>query len=223
MLRSATGVPDSGWSAARRRLVDRLVASGIRDPRVLDAFGAVPRHRFVPEILRSDSYRDVALPIGEGQTISAPGIVALMTEALGLRGSERVLEVGTGSAYQTAILSRLGGHVISIERVGRLAASARSALDALGVTNVVVHLGDGTLGRAADAPYDAILVTAGGPDVPMPLLEQLAPGGCLVGPFGARREQMLLRVCRQPDGRLTRTVLARCCFVDLIGAHGWAA
>jgi protein-L-isoaspartate(D-aspartate) O-methyltransferase len=223
VLRAASGVPDTGWSAARRRLVDRLVASGIHDPRVLDAFGVVPRHRFVPAELRSDSYREVALPIGDGQTISAPAIVALMTEALGLRGHEKVLEVGTGSAYQTAILSRLAGSVLSIERVGRLAVTARSRLDELGVTNVVVQLGDGTLGRAIDAPYDAILVTAGGPDVPTPLLEQLAPGGCLVGPFGEKREQILLRIRRRPEGRFTREVLARCCFVELIGAHGWAA
>jgi protein-L-isoaspartate(D-aspartate) O-methyltransferase len=204
-------------------MAERLASAGIRDPRVLEAFAAVPRHRLVPEVLRGKAYRDVALPIGDGQTISAPSVVAAMTEALGLTGSETVLEVGTGSGYQAAILSRLAARVISIERLPRLAASARTALDALGVSNVIVYLGDGSEGRPQDAPFDAIVVTAGGPEVPPPLLAQLAPGGALVGPFGAREEQDLLRVRRLARGGFEREVIGRCRFVDLVGSHGWAA
>jgi protein-L-isoaspartate(D-aspartate) O-methyltransferase len=207
----------------RQRMVERLAAGGIGDPRVLDAFLGVPRHRLVSEALRARAYQDVALPIGEGQTISAPGVVAAMTQALGLAGHETVLDVGTGSGYQAAILSQLAARVVSIERVGRLAAAARRALDSLGVSNVLVYLGDGSLGRPADAPYDAIVVAAGGPEVPVPLLEQLRPGGRLVGPFGSRAEQSLLRIERGADGSFQREVIGRCRFVDLVGIHGWAA
>jgi protein-L-isoaspartate(D-aspartate) O-methyltransferase len=204
-------------------MVERLAAAGISAPRVLDAFLAVPRHRLVSEALRGRAYSDVALPIGVGQTISAPGVVATMTQALALEGHETVLDVGTGSGYQAAILSRLAARVVSVVRVGRLAASARRALDHLGVSNVVVYLGDGSLGRAADAPYDAIVVAAGGPEVPQPLLEQLGPGGRLVGPFGSREEQRLLRITRVADGSFESEVNGRCRFVDRVGAHGWAA
>jgi len=214
---------DDGYVAARRRLVQRLLQGGVRDPRVLAAFAAVPRHLLVPEALRTESYKHAALPIGDGQTISAPTVVAAMTEALELEGTERVLEVGTGSGYQAAVLSHLAASVVSIERVGRLAARARSALDALGVSNVVVYLGDGTIGRPADAPYDAIVVTAGGPTIPQPLLDQLARGGRLVGPFGTREQQALVRIRRSKHGQLERETLGRCRFVDLIGTHGWAA
>lgn len=219
----------SGWGApgeyalARRRLVERLRGAGIRNPRLLDAFARVPRHRLVPEGLRHQAYRDIPLLIGDGQAISAPSVVATMTAALRLAGGETVLEVGTGSGYQAAILSRLVVRVISIERLPRLAARARTALDRLGVTNVVVYLGDGTRGRPHEAPFERILVTAGGPRVPRPLLEQLAPGGILVGPFGGRGEQKLLRVARARNGKFTREVLGRCRFVELIGTHGWAA
>jgi protein-L-isoaspartate(D-aspartate) O-methyltransferase len=202
-------------------MVERLSAQ-IADRRVLDAIAAVPRHRLIPEALAGRAYAEgAALPIGEGQTISAPAVVAAMSAALELNGSELVLEIGTGSGYQAAILSRLAARVISIERVPKLAARARSALDSLGVDNVVVYLGDGTSGRVADAPYDAIVVTAGGPDVPPPLLEQLAPGGRLVGPFGSREEQRLIRVRRAASGAFKQEVLGRCRFVDLVGAHGW--
>ncbi len=207
----------------RRRLADRLARAGLKDPRVIEALAATPRHLLVPEALRGEAYRDAALPIGDGQTISAPSVVAAMTEALGLTGRETVLEIGTGSGYQTAILARLAHRVVSIERVPRLAARARSALDRLGVTNALVHLGDGSAGRPQDAPFGAILVTAASRDVPAPLLAQLAPGGCLVGPFGTRDEQRLVRVRRATDGEFTREVLGRCRFVDLVGAHGWAA
>ena len=206
-----------------RERVEQLGRGGVRDPRVLDAFAQVPRHRLLPEALAAQAYRDTAIPIGDGQTISAPGVVATMTQALALAGHETVLDIGTGSGYQAAILSRLAARVVSIERVGRLAATARRALDHLGVSNVVVYLGDGSLGRPADAPYDAIVVAAGGPEVPRPLLEQLGPGGRLVGPFGGRREQRLLRITRGSDGSFESEVIGRCRFVDLVGAHGWAA
>jgi protein-L-isoaspartate(D-aspartate) O-methyltransferase len=210
------------YARARRRMVERLARGVVKDARVLAALEEVPRHRLVPEALHGRAYQDTALPIGAGQTISAPSVVAAMTEALELRGGERLLEVGTGSGYQAAVLSRLVEHVVSIERVPRLASAARSGLDRLAVTNVLVHLGDGTAGRPQDGPFDAIVVTAGGPEIPRPLLEQLAPGGRLVGPFGARDEQELLRVRAAPQG-FQREVIGRCRFVDLVGAHGWAA
>lgn len=214
-----------GYRVARRRLIERLREIGIRDERVLAAFESIDRHKLVPEALRGQAYKMTPLPIGEGQTISAPDVVATMTEAAGLRGHERVLEVGTGSGYQAAILSRLASQIISIERIPKLAARARSALDALKVYNVIVHLGDGTQGRPADGPFDVILVTAGGPEIPWPLLEQLAVGGRLVGPFGPRGKQELLRIVRQPEGSeapYSQELLAHCKFVDLIGANGWS-
>lgn len=222
-MSGSTRTGGGAFVRARERLVERLVQQGVTDPRVLEAFAAVPRHQLIPEALRERAYADLALPIGAGQTISAPGIVAAMTQALELRGEETVLEVGTGSGYQAAVLAQLAERVVSIERLPRLAADARRSLDGLGVTNVVVHLGDGTSGRASDAPFDAIVVTAGGPDVPQPLLDQLAPAGRLVGPFGTREEQSLVRVRRTGSERFEREVLGRCRFVDLVGTHGWAA
>jgi protein-L-isoaspartate(D-aspartate) O-methyltransferase len=204
-------------------MVARLRDRGIRDPRVLAALRSVPRHILVPEALRHRAYDESALPIGERQTISAPEVVAAMSQALALRGDEKVLEIGTGSAYQSAILSHLADRVISVERIPSLASRARSALDACGVSNVVVFLGDGTRGWPAEAPYDAIVVTAAAPSVPEPLLNQLAPGGRLVGPFGERDEQALLRITRRPDGKFQREKLGSCRFVDLVGEHGWAA
>jgi len=217
-------IASGDYPLARRRLVEHLVGEiGIRDRRVLTALEAVARHRLLPEALWAQAYRDTALPIGDGQTISAPSVVARMTEALDLEGEQSVLEIGTGSGYQAAVLARLAGRVVSIERLPRLAAAARRNLDRLGVTNVIVHLGDGTQGRSVDAPFDRIVVTAGGPDVPRPLLLQLAEGGCLVGPFGARDEQALVRVRRLGRTRFTREELGRCRFVGLIGENGWAA
>ncbi len=211
------------YAHARRRLSQRLSEAGIRDGRVLEAFEHVPRHRLVPEALWAQAYKDTPLPIGERQTISAPSVVAAMTQALQLRGGESVLEIGTGSGYQAAILSRLAGRIISIERIPRLAARARSALDALGVANVIVYLGDGTQGWPQQAPYDRVVVTAGGPEIPASLLSQLAVGGVLVGPFGQREEQSLVRARRTSETGFTREVLGRCQFVDLIGEGGWAA
>jgi protein-L-isoaspartate(D-aspartate) O-methyltransferase len=204
-------------------MVERLRKTGIRDPRVLAALRSVPRHRLVPEALQHRAYDESALPIGEGQTISAPRVVAAMSQALTLEGDETVLEIGTGSAYQAAVLSRLAERVISVERIPRLANRARSALDSLGISNVVVFLGDGSRGWPAEAPYQAIVVTAAAVAVPEPLLDQLAAGGRLVGPFGDRQEQALLRITRRPDGEFEREELGRCRFVDLVGEHGWAA
>lgn len=204
-------------------MAERLASEGVDDARVIEALTAVPRHLFVPEALRGQAYQDVALPIGDAQTISAPGVVAAMTQALTLRGDETVLEIGTGSGYQAAILAQLAARVVSIERVPRLAACARRTLDRLGVSNVLVYLGDGTLGRSAEAPYQAIIVTAGGPVVPDPLLEQLALEGRLVGPFGTRDEQRLMRVRRLAEREFAEDVIGRCRFVDLIGANGWVA
>jgi protein-L-isoaspartate(D-aspartate) O-methyltransferase len=218
-VREASGSEE--YTLARRRLAERLAASGVRDARVLEAIASVPRHRMVPEALRGQAYRDAALPIGSGPSISAPSMVAAISEALQLTGPETVLEIGTGSAYQAAVLSQLAARVISVERLPGLAARARRALDALNITNVVVHLGDGTRGWPPEAPFHAIAVTAGGPEVPKPLLEQLAPGGRLVGPFGQRGDQRLLRFRRKRAEEVTCEVLGRCRFVDLIGEHGF--
>jgi protein-L-isoaspartate(D-aspartate) O-methyltransferase len=216
-----TSAPADRYAGPRRRMVEQLARDGVRDPRVLEAFARVPRHRLLPEALAGQAYRDTAIPIGDGQTISAPSVVAAMSQALELLGHETVLEVGTGSAYQAAILAGLAARVISIERVPRLAARARKSLDDLGVDNAVVYLGDGSRGRPSDAPFDAIVVTAAGPSVPEPLLEQLAVGGRLVGPFGERDEQQLLRIRRTARDAYTQERIGRCRFVDLVGAHGW--
>ena len=211
----------AGSSVDRRRaMVAREAARGIDDPRVLAALGAVPREAFVPEDRRDEAYADRPLPIGDDQTISQPYIVAAMTQALGLRGDERVLEVGTGSGYQAAILRHLVDRVVSIERFADLAAGARARLDALGLDDVAIHVGDGTLGWPSDAPYDAIVVTAAGPRVPPALVDQLAPGGRLVAPVGPPRRQRLLRLVRTADG-VAEEDLGSVAFVPLVGEQGW--
>ena len=212
----------------RESMVERqLKRRGIRDERVLDAFRSVPREAFVSQAVGEYAYEDSPLPIGEGQTISQPYIVALMVEALGLRPTDRVLEVGAGSGYAAAILSRLAGRVYAIERNQRLAEEARDRLHRLGQDNVEVRSGDGTLGWPDAAPFDAILVSAGGPGVPKPLLEQLAPGGRLVIPVGRPREQRLYRITRVGGGgsgdEWIREDLGSVAFVPLIGKGGWPA
>ncbi|MCP4871277.1 MAG: protein-L-isoaspartate(D-aspartate) O-methyltransferase [Proteobacteria bacterium] len=196
---------------------------GISDGRVLAAMAEVPRHRFVPQILRERAYDDAPLPIDERQTISQPWIVARMSELLELTGAEKVLEIGTGSGYQAAILSRLCKRVISVERHGALAAKARKKLEKLGIRNVTVLAGDGTLGRSEHAPYDAIIVTAGAPEVPRPLVSQLAPGAHLVVPVGSMETQKLLRITAPPtpDGEPTTETFTGCRFVPLLGRFGW--
>lgn len=195
----------------------------IRDQKVLEAMRSVPRHFFVPEALQSRAYGDHALPISGSQTISQPYIVARMTELLEINSSSRVLEIGAGSGYQTAVLSKIAGQVYAIERIGDLAREAQSRIRQLGIYNATVKCFDGTLGWAANAPYDAILVAAGGPTIPQPLVTQLKVGGRLVVPVGASREsQRLVRVIKTESGSKQEDHGA-CAFVPLIGQHGWSA
>ena len=193
----------------------------IEDERVLDAMNTVPRHLFVPDALRSQAYKDNALPIAAKQTISQPFIVARMTELLGLTGKERVLEIGGGSGYQTAILAELARKVFTVERVPELADGLKQMIRRLGIRNVSVRCGDGTEGWKVYAPFDAILVAAGGPEIPEPLLDQLEIGGRLVIPIGeTQKSQRLVRVTRTDKGIETEDAGA-CAFVPLIGEHGW--
>lgn len=208
----------------RMRMVDSQIKSrGIREPRLLKAMETIPRHLFVDEALRDQAYNDNPLPIDERQTISQPYIVALMTEALELKGSEKVLEIGTGSGYQTAILADLAERVFSIERIASLANGARKLLDSLNYFNVAIRVGDGSYGWKEESPYDAIIVTAGAPNIPKILVEQLAVGGRLVMPIGSRHSQVLIKLTRQSDdiNDLKKEDLGGCRFVDLIGDHGW--
>jgi protein-L-isoaspartate(D-aspartate) O-methyltransferase len=210
-----------GPEVARREMVARQIRSrGIRSTRVLEAMETVPRHLFIPSQFVPGAYNDEPLPIGEGQTISQPFMVAAMAEALSLEGNERVLEVGAGSGYQAAILARLAASVIAVEMQQTLAASAREHLAGLGYTNVSVEVGDGSAGWPAEAPYDAILVTAGAPEVPQPLIDQLAEGGRLVIPVGPPDQQELMRIIKR-EGRTTQQTLYACRFVPLLGRYGW--
>jgi protein-L-isoaspartate(D-aspartate) O-methyltransferase len=210
------------YHVLRERMVrEQLVARDIDDPLVLKAMSEVPRHLFVPEEFRDKAYRDGPLPIGQDQTISQPYIVALMTQALNLRGGEIVLEVGTGSGYQTAILSRLARQVFSIERHAELAERAGRILAELGYDNVEVVVGDGSQGLPDQAPFDAILVAAAAPDLPGPLEAQLADGGRLVIPIGGPQGQTLARVTRQGD-KWQIEHMTPVMFVPLIGRHGWS-
>lgn len=207
------------FGAARARLIEHLSAE-VRDERVLAAMGRIPREQFVPPEERDLAYEDRPLPIGFEQTISQPFIVALMTQALELTGSEKVLEVGTGSGYQTAILAELARLVITVERVPALVERARKVLDSLGYTNVVVHQAQETLGWPEEAPYDAIIATAGAPKVPPDLLAQLAIGGRMVIPAGSRYIQQLYKITRQRKKNKIED-LGGCCFVSLIGKGAW--
>ena len=209
------------YSQARNHMVqEQLVKRGLADPLVLAAMGRVPRHLFVEESLRDRAYDDHPLPIGEGQTISQPYMVALMAETLKLAEGEKVLEVGTGSGYLTAVLAEQGVQVCSIEFSERLAEHAQIALQALGYHNVTVHIGDGTLGWPAEAPFDAIVVGAAAPCLPRPLLDQLRLGGRLVVPMGEEELQTLVRVWKEPHG-FREEYFGECRFVKLSGAYGW--
>jgi len=202
---------------------NHLMARGITDKRVLKAMETVPRHLFVDEGLQDQAYSDSPLPIGSRQTISQPYIVALMTEALELKGTEKVLEIGTGCGYQTVILAELAERVFSIERIASLAFKAQRILDSLRYYNVLIRVGDGTYGWSEESPFDAIIATAGAPKIPETLTEQLAVGGRLVIPVGSQSSQILLKVTRlseKPDDIQTED-LCGCRFVNLIGEYGW--
>jgi protein-L-isoaspartate(D-aspartate) O-methyltransferase len=207
------------------KMVDgQLRARGIADQRVLKAMEKIPRHLFVDEGLVEQAYNDNPLPIDRQQTISQPYIVALMSEAMGLTGKEKVLEIGAGSGYQTAILAELAERVFTIERIASLATRARKVLESLNYYNVAVRVGDGTYGWREESPFSAIMVTAGAPRIPKLLIEQLIVGGRLVIPVGNRNSQVLLKLTRlsQDPGDLKQEDLGGCRFVDLIGEYGWA-
>jgi len=199
---------------------EQIIARGIKDPRVIEAMQQVPRDLFVPEALAGQAYGDFALPLGEGQTISQPYMVAYMSESLELTGTERILEVGTGTGYQTAVLSRLAARVYSMERIRSLLEKARKILEQIQCRNVITQLSDGSYGWKDEAPFDAIMVTAGSPSVPEPLIEQLKVGGTMIIPVGSRNVQRLMRVRRNARG-LSEENLMECSFVALVGDHGW--
>jgi protein-L-isoaspartate(D-aspartate) O-methyltransferase len=210
---------DFAW--ARERMVEeQIIARGILDRRVIQAMRSIPRHLFVDAGLVNRAYDDCALPIGDKQTLSQPRIAARMTEGLGLTGREKVLEIGTGSGYQTALLAELCFNVFSVERIRVFARKARGLLDRLQYHNIAIHVGDGTIGWSEHAPYDAIMVTAGAPDVPSPLLEQLSIGGRLVIPVGSDESQVLMRVTRNKTS-YEESPLEDCRFVKLRGRYGW--
>jgi protein-L-isoaspartate(D-aspartate) O-methyltransferase len=212
---------DGRYARERERMVDEQVAGrGVTDPRVLAAMRRVPRHRFVQEALRERAYGDHPLPIGEEQTISQPFIVGLMTSLLELTGREKVLEIGTGSGYQTAVLATLARRVCSIERLPRLAERARAALESLGYDNVWIRVGNGALGWPDQAPFDRIIVTAGGPAVPPPLVRQLADGGRMVLPVGTPDNQVLT-VVDNAGGDVRQRTHGECKFVPLVGKYAW--
>ncbi len=222
MKSSALGASEFlDYNRARQRMVREQISDrGIKDPRVIAAMEQVPRHLFVPETLQGRAYGDHALPIGEGQTISQPFMVAFMSEAMELKGSERVLEIGTGSGYQTAVLARLAGRVYSVERIRSLLEKARKNFDRIQCRNVITRLFDGSLGWKEESPFDAILVTAGAPGIPPPLVEQLRLGGTMIIPVGDLDSQKLFRVRRNRKG-FSQEGLGECGFVALIGEHGW--
>ncbi len=205
----------------RTEMVDRqLIARGISDPDVLKAMRGVPRDRFVPTKFLSDAYKDGPLPIGGGQTISQPYMVAVMTENLEIEPDNKILEIGTGSGYQTAVLLALTDNVYSIERITDIAEHARAVLRDLGYSDPNIKIGDGTLGWPEEGPFDGIIITSGAPSVPEPLKEQLADGGRMVIPVGPRHTQTLLKITRQGN-RYTEKEITACVFVPLIGKHGW--
>lgn len=207
---------------SRERMVrEQIEARGVRDKAVLDAMRSLPRHRFVEEALAYKAYSDSPLPIGEGQTISQPYIVALMSEKLELEPGMKVLEIGTGSGYQAAVLAAMGADVYTVERIKKLFFSARKRFMDMRLFSVKVKLDDGTMGWPEEAPYDRIIVTAGGPEVPVPLLDQLAEGGRMLIPVGESRRNQRLVLVEKKDGECIESNLGAVAFVDLVGSHGW--
>jgi protein-L-isoaspartate(D-aspartate) O-methyltransferase len=208
------------YAVLRKRMVDeQLIHRGIKDQRVLDAFERIERHKFIPENLRSSAYADFPVSIGQGQTISQPYIVALMTECLALTGKEKVLEIGTGSGYQTAILAELAKEVYSIERFDNLAKSAEMILSELGYANVKIKVGDGTLGWVEESTFDRIIITAASPRIPLPLTEQLKENGKLILPLGESFSQVLT-VVEKKGNKLESIEICGCVFVPLVGKYG---
>ena len=219
-----TGSANDRWARTREEMVqNQIIARGVKDKRVLAAMWRMPRHLFVPEVLHNEAYSDRALPIGSAQTISQPYMVALSLQSLGLRGEEKVLEIGAGTGYVTALLAELTGSVRAIERIPRLADSARLRLENLGYSNFLLRAMDGSFGWADEGPFDAILSAASSPKPPTPWVEQLKPGGCLVMPVGGEKGQILARYSKRPDGRFAKPEkIVKCMFVKLIGRHGWS-
>ena len=212
------------FEIARKRMIEsQIIARGVSDRRVIEAMLKVPRHVFVEEAMAAQAYSDTPLPIGEKQTISQPYMVALMTELLELKGREKVLEIGTGSGYQAAILAVMADRVYTVERIRPLALRARKALDSLGLLNVNIKISDGTVGWEEEAPFDAIIVTAGAPDIPQKYIDQLKPGGSLVIPVGTQFAQGLVRVVTQEDGSVVQENVTGCRFVKLVGKFGWSS
>lgn len=212
----------NNFSVARERMVrEQLIPRGITDQCVLRAMKSVPRHEFVEEALQQQAYGDFPLPIGEGQTISQPYIVALMTQALQLKGDEKVLEIGTGCGYQAAVLSKLCEKVFSIERVKALHSRARKTFDRLHYLNIICKLDDGTMGWPEFGPFQAIMVTASGPVIPEPLIEQLADPGVLIMPVGTDKFSQELIVVKHESGATTQQSIEQVRFVDLVGKYGW--
>lgn len=208
------------FTGARRRLIEELRTKGITDLAVLRALDLTPRHQFVPTGVRHRAYEDTPLPIGSGQTISQPWVHATFLQTLGLKGDEKVLEIGTGSGYQTVLLAHLARFVYSVERIRLLLETARDAITECGVRNVSLLCGDGTRGWPENGPFDAILVSAGSPEVPQPLLAQLAEGGRLIVPVGGREDQRLMEITRRGTSYASRE-LSAVRFVPLVGEHGW--
>ena len=209
------------WERQRRNLIETIREKGIDNLEVLRAFDLVPRHLFVPESVQHRAYEDNAIPIGFGQTASQPSLQALYIQTLNIQPTDRVLEIGTGSGYQTALLAVLAGHVYSVERIRELSIRARAALDQLKFSNVALLVGDGTIGWSRYAPYDAILVSAGGPSIPQALVDQLAPNGRMLIPVGDLNTQRLTLVHKHPDGNVTTEVITAVVFVPLLGRFGW--
>ena len=213
-------VEDSFFHLREEMVKTQIISRGIKDVRVIEAFLKVPRHKFIPERNIQEAYEDHPLPIGEGQTISQPYMVALMTECLKLKGEEKVLEIGTGSGYQTAILAELAREVYSIERIPSLAEKAKIVLEELGYKNVKIKIGDGTLGWEEYSPYEGIIVTAGSPEIPPPLISQLKENGRLVIPLGDSFSQVLT-VVEKVEGKIKQEEICGCIFVPLVGKYGW--
>jgi protein-L-isoaspartate(D-aspartate) O-methyltransferase len=220
MMSLGTRGPLDPYTKLRERMVEGIRSRGIRDERVLEAMSRIPRHEFVPEPFTRTAYGDHALSIGSDQTISQPYMVALMSELLEAKPTSRILEIGAGSGYQTAVLAALAGQVFAIERIADLAREATARLAALGVRNAFVKCFDGTIGWSEHAPYDGVLVAAGGPAIPEPLVAQLAVGGRLVAPIGSERDQRLVRLIKTETG-VIKEDHGGCVFVKLIGRYGW--